>query len=392
MAAVDMLRTRARRFDVVAVDVMVAALLGVIFVVQEASMARPGAISLLAAPASAATVAWRRRAPVEMTVTAGLCVGLLVWSGASTDLEPVVIMLNVYMLGRRSAQRGWAQVEVLLLVLAVPALAFVPGNSRVVDFVSVWAFFVAVPFASGRVITSRGAATQELQADADRLESEQRERARRAISDERIRIARELHDVVAHSVSVMVIQTAAARRLAAQDREAARDALRSVAGCGRDALSEMRRMVGVLHRGDLDLMGAEGGPGLAQLPTLAERARASGLPVDLRIEGKARPLSATLDLVAFRVVQEALTNVVKHAGPARAAVRVAYTARSLEIEVADTGRGPGTAHAGPETVGHGLMGMQERLEQYGGELRTGRCPAGGFQVRACIPVTDEVVA
>jgi signal transduction histidine kinase len=153
----------------------------------------------------------------------------------------------------------------------------------------------------------------------------------------------------------------------------------------------MRRMVGVLHRGDLDLTGAAGAPGLAQLHTLAERARASGLPVDLRIEGEPHPLSATLDLVAFRVVQEALTNVVKHAGPARASVRVAYTAHSLEIEVADTGRGPETAPAGPE-MGHGLIGMQERLAQYGGELRTGRCRGGGFQVRACIPVSEAVVA
>jgi hypothetical protein len=140
MAAVDMLRTRARRVDLVAVDVTVAMLLGVIFVVQEASVARPGVIPLLAGPASAATVAWRRRVPVVMTVTAAVCVGLLVWSGGNTDLEPIVIVLDVYMLGRRSAERGWAQVEALLLVLAVPALAFVPGNSRVVDFVSVWAF------------------------------------------------------------------------------------------------------------------------------------------------------------------------------------------------------------------------------------------------------------
>jgi signal transduction histidine kinase len=392
MAVLDMLRTRTRRLDLVAVDVTVAALLGVIFVVQEAAVARPGVIPLLAGPASAATVAWRRRVPVVTTVTAGVCVGLLVRSGGSTDLAPIVIVLNVYMLGRRSAERGRAEVEALLLVLAVPALALVPGNSRVVDFVSVWAFFVAVPFAAGRVIGSRAAATQKLQADTARLESEQRERARRAISDERMRIARELHDVVAHSVSVMVIQTAAARLLAGQDREAAREALRSVASCGSEAVSEMRRMVGVLHRGDLDLTGATGGPGLAQLHTLAERARASGLPVDVRIEGEPRALSATLDLVAFRVVQEALTNVIKHAGPASASVRVAYTARALEVEVIDTGRGPGSGHAEREAVGHGLIGMRERLAQYDGELRTGRCRGGGFQVRARVPLSDAIAA
>ncbi len=392
MGAVKMLRKRARRFDLVAVDATVAVLLGVVFVVQEASVARPGVVSLLAGSACAATVAWRRRGPAVMTVTAAVCVGVLVWSGGSTDLVPTVLVLNVYMLGRRSAEQGWSPVEVLMLVLAVPALAFVPGNSRVADFVSVWAFFVAVPFVAGRVIGCRGLQTSELWAEVDRLEREQRELARRAISDERIRIARELHDVVAHSVSVMVIQTAAARRLAARDREAAREALESVAGCGRDALSEMRRMVGVLHRGDLELMGATAGPGLGQLQTLAQRARASGLPVDLRIEGQPRPLPTALELVAFRVVQEALTNVIKHAGPAQACVTVAYTEHALELEVVDTGRGPVSVAAGSGAGGHGLVGMQERLAQHGGELRTGVCSDGGFQLRARVPLREAVAA
>ncbi len=388
-----MLRKQARGFDRVAVDVAVALLLGMGFVVLEASSARSGIVPLLAGSACAATVAWRRRLPALAILTAAGCVGALVGSGGNTDLVPIVIMLDVYMLGRRSADLGWSPVEVLLLVLAVPALAFVPGNSRVVDFVSVWTFFVAMPFVVGRVIRCRDVATGELQAETVGLERGQRERARRAIGDERIRIARELHDVVAHSVSVMVIQAAAARRLAGLDREAAREALDSVAGCGRDALSEMRRMVGVLHRGDLELIGATTGPGLGQLQTLAQRARASGLPVDLRIEGEPRPLPTALDLVAFRVVQEALTNVIKHAGPARARVTVAYTAHALELEVVDTGRGPGSVRAaGSGAVGHGLVGMQERLAPYGGELRTGVCSDGGFQLRACVPLGEPVAA
>ena len=156
MGAVEMLLARAHRFDLVAVDVTVALLLGVVFVVQEASVARPGVVSLLAGSACAATVAWRRRDPAVTTVTAAVCVGVLVWSGGSTDLVPIVLVLDVYVLGRRSAEHGWSPVEVLMLVLAIPALAFVPGNSRVVDFVAVWAFFVAVPFVAGRVIGCRG--------------------------------------------------------------------------------------------------------------------------------------------------------------------------------------------------------------------------------------------
>lgn len=389
MAAVDLRWARVRGLDPRAVDVTVALILGVIVVGQEASTTHPRVIALIAGAASAATVAWRRRVPAVTTIAAAVCIGLLARSGGAPDLELVVIVLNYYMLGRRSAGRGWGPLEVLLVVLALPAIAVVPGSSGAVDVASTWAVFIALPFAGGRVIVSRTAVAQELRADAWRLESEQRERARRAISDERVRIARELHDVVAHSVSVMVIQTAAARRLAGCDREAAREALGSVASCGREAMSEIRRMVGVLHRGDLDLAGA---PGLSQLQLLAERARASGLPVDLHIEGDSRPLSGTLDLVAFRVVQEALTNVIKHAGPAHASVRVAYTARLVEIEVVDTGRGPGTLDPGGEATGHGLIGMQERLAQYGGELRTGRGRGGGFQVRASIPIVEAVAA
>ncbi len=386
MAPVARLWTRARGLDPRAVDLLVALILGVIIFVQEATMVRPGAIEVLAGAGSAATVAWRRRAPVAATIAAAVCIGLLARSGGAPNPELVVLVLNFYMLGRRgSGERGWLSLEVLLVAVALPAIALVPGGSGVVDVVSTWAVFIVLPFAGAHVIGSRTAATEELQADAQRLETEQHERARRAIGEERIRIARELHDVIAHSVSVMVIQTAAARRLARHDHDAAGEALDAVANCGREALSEMRRMVGVLHRGDLDLAGA---PGLTQLPLLADRARASGLPVELRIAGDPRPLPQMIDLVAFRVVQEALTNVIKHAGTARAQVKVAYAARTLEIDVIDDGRGPGHPDPGPEESGHGLIGMQERLAVYGGELQTGPGRGGGFHVRARIPLTE----
>ncbi len=363
-----------------------ALILGVIIVIQEAAMVRAGAIEVLAGAGSAATVAWRRWAPVAATIASAVCIGLLARSGGAPNLELVVLVLNFYMLGRRgSGERAWRSLDVLLVAVALPAVALVPGSSGVLDVVSTWAVFIVLPFASARVIGSRTAAMHELQADAQRLESEQRERARRAIGEERVRIARELHDVIAHSVSVMVIQTAAARRLARQDHDAAGDALDAVANCGREALSEMRRMVGVLHRGDLDLTGA---PGLMQLQLLADRARASGLPVEVRIDGDPRPLPQMIDLVAFRVVQEALTNVIKHAGAARAQVKVAYTTRTLDIDVIDDGRGPRRPDPGLEGTGHGLIGMRERLATYGGELQTDRGRGGGFHVRARIPLTE----
>jgi signal transduction histidine kinase len=148
-------------------------------------------------------------------------------------------------------------------------------------------------------------------------------------------------------------------------------------------------MIGVLRHGDEELAGATA-PALSQLGTLVARARAAGLPVELRIDGEARDLSPGMDLVAFRVVQEALTNAIKHAGPARALVRVAFTTGALELEISDTGCGPATADGDTVTTGQGLVGMRERLVLYGGELQTGRARGGGFKVRARLPLPETV--
>ena len=196
-------------------------------------------------------------------------------------------------------------------------------------------------------------------------------------------MARELHDVIAHSVSVMVIQCSGARSIALRDHEAALTALAVVERSGRDALVELRRIVGVLRRGS-DELGGAAAPGLSQLVALVDRARASGLPVELCVGGR-RALSPGLDLVAYRVVQEALTNVIKHAGPVPTVVNVKFTARELELEVTDTGRGPAPEREDRDGPGHGLLGMGERVALYGGELSAGPRARGGFEVRARIP-------
>jgi signal transduction histidine kinase len=301
----------------------------------------------------------------------------------------IAAVLDYYMLGRVSVQRGRPELDAVLLAAAVAVLVIVPGRPRVIDVASTWTLVVGVPFAVGRTIGSRAALTRELRANAQRLEREQQERARRAAAEERNRIARELHDVVAHGVSVMVIQTQAARRVAGNDREAARAALSSVQTCGRDALMEMRRMIGVLRHGEEELAGASA-PALSQLGALVARARAAGLPVELRIDGEPRDLTPGLDLVVFRVVQEALTNAIKHAGPARALVTVTFTTAALELEISDTGRGPALADGDTDAAGQGLVGMRERLVLYGGELQTGRARGGGFKVRARIPLPETV--
>lgn len=393
---VDRLQTRLLTLDPRVVDAVAALVLGLITVALVGLQQDPTVVEFLAGVAMSATVAARRQAPVLAVVVAAVAVTVLSRSGGDQlPVSPVVLVLDCYMLGRRGARGVRLGIDVLLGVVSFAGIAADPstpgpGTPLVVAVISVWGFFFGLPYAAGRTVSSRTRINAELRASAERLEQEQRDRARHAVIGERTRIARELHDVVAHSVSVMVIQTQAARRIYELDPAAAVEALRAVESCGRDALVDMRRMIGVLHRGDIELLGSAS-PGLAQLGRLAERAQASGLPVQIRIEGEQRRLSAALDLVCYRIVQEALTNAMRHAGPARARVRVTFTADDLELEITDTGKGRARPGPGTGPVGHGLVGMQERLTLYGGHLETGRPRGGGFEVTAHIPLIEPVL-
>jgi signal transduction histidine kinase len=207
------------------------------------------------------------------------------------------------------------------------------------------------------------------------------ERERESVlRDERARIARELHDVIAHSVSVIIVQAGAAEPLVVEDPGQAREALRSIRSTASDALGEMRRLLGILREHG-DELGLAPQPSVASLDSLLEQAGAAGLTVALQVEGERRPLAPGVDLAAYRIVQEALTNTRKHAKAARAEVTVRYAPSSIEVEVVDDGA---TAAVGNET-GHGLIGMRERVALYGGVLDAGPCPGGGFAVRAVLP-------
>ena len=394
MNALRTLGTSARRPDPRLVDAVAALVLASAMVWIEVAR-QAGAVPVLAAVLCVSTVAGRRRAPAAACAVALVCVVVyrLTGGGPNARVLPFALLLDYYMLGRRSAERGWVPLDLLLLVAAVAVLRTTAGGASLFDLVANSLWWVLIPFATARALRRHSLATEDLQASTARLDREQRDRGRRAAGEERLRVARELHDIVAHSVSVMVIQAVAARRVARKDREVAREALRSVENCGREALREMRRMVGVLRRRELDPTG-DAAPGLAQLEILADRARAAGLPVELRIEGERRGLPAGVDLAAYRVVQEALTNTIKHAGPgARADVSIVYGERGLGLEISDTGRGPvRRRHSGAEANGNGLVGMQERVAMYGGSLRTGKHRGGGFQVSARIPIGDAVGA
>src|SRR5919197_3024213 len=217
---------------------------------------------------------------------------------------------------------------------------------------------------------------------AARAEREREERARAAVTEERARIARELHDVVGHSVSVMTVQAPAVRRLLRPDQEREREALLIVERTGREALAEMRRMVGVLRRPE-EAPALAPQPSLEHLGRLMERAREAGLPVELRVEGEAVELPPGVDLTAYRLVQEGLTNALKHARATRAEVLVSYGDGAIEVTVTDNGNGVGNGDGG----GHGLVGMRERVSVYGGDLDAGPQPGGGYRLRARLPVT-----
>jgi signal transduction histidine kinase len=217
-----------------------------------------------------------------------------------------------------------------------------------------------------------------------RLQLAQRERdvaAREAVVEERARIARELHDAIAHNVSMMVVQAGAERRVLEPSSGSTRDVLETIEKIGRGALTEMRRMVGMLRSEAADPLAPQ--PSLDDLATLVAQVREAGLPVELQVEGERRSLPVGIELSAYRIVQEALTNALKHAGGARATVHVRYGAESLELEIVDEGDGGPTPVSGG---GHGLAGMRERVALYGGRIDAGRRPSGGFAVRVLLPI------
>jgi signal transduction histidine kinase len=254
-----------------------------------------------------------------------------------------------------------SQVGALALHGQHNALRFTPLVSRGVT--------LGFALALGLYVTTRQAYVGGLRDRAARAERERELLASQAVADERVRIARELHDVVAHNISLMVVQAQAVGALAHEERE--RSALGQIASLGRDGLAEMHRMLGVLRPGDEELEPElSPQPGVADVEQLVERARSAGLDIALRVEGEPRPLPAGADLSAYRIVQEALTNVIKHAGGASAEVTIRYGRSALELSVADDGRGA-SAGGSNGSGGHGLVGMRERVALFGGELESG---------------------
>jgi signal transduction histidine kinase len=335
-----------------------------------------GAAAIVLSVAEVAPLLVRRRYPLAVVVVVTAVVlamiGIGVWS------VPVPLGVALYSLtsvrgGRTDRAVGFASILAVAIAVFSGGIEFGAGAARVV--------FLIAGALLGDSIGSRRAYVREIEEKADRLERERESETRRAAAEEQARIARELHDIVAHALSVIVVQAGAADDAFERDTAGAREPIRAIDSAARAALSDLRRVLGVLQ----DSADYEPQPGLDQLDRLIDQVRATGLHVSLEIEGPLRPLPAAIELSAYRIVQEALTNSLKHAAAEHVRVRIRY-GESLELEVVDDGQGKAGSATGPR--GNGLVGMRQRVALVGGVLAAGPAPGGGYRVSAEIPIDE----
>lgn len=389
-----LLRTRAayvRGLDRERADHLVALALGLATELQvwlSPSIAdRPQAA--VAGLALSAAVGVRRRWPF-----AALLIGVIAVSGEAffggaivqhaVAAIPAAILVFYGAGAFLDRRRAWQALGAGIILL-LPQILITPHTGSDLFFEPVILAFA--PWACGRFLRQRSERVRDLRELSERLDAEREQRAIAATSQERIRIARDLHDVLGHCLSVIVLQAGGARMLIGSEPARAGTAMEVIERAGHDALEELRHLLGVLGGA-----GASGGPapqpGLGDIDTLVRRTRMAGLTTHLHIDGPPAPISPALGLCAYRIVQEALTNALKHAGPARATVRVRWEMDRLELEIADNGRGPPVSNA--TRMGRGLIGMRERAELHDGEVRTGAGPSGGYLVRASLPLSGGV--
>ena len=350
------------------------------------SGSRPFVMAMVAV--MAASLAFRRAAPLPAVLAffaAGVPMTFALPDTESFAMPFLAVLVWGYTFGSLPDLRtALAGLGVLVAGICLVSIAF--DEQTIGDFIFPIGF-AAAAWGGGRAIRHRTRLAAELHEAAVRAEEEREEAAARAVADERRRIAREMHDVVAHSVSVMVVQAGGARRILERDPARAAGAARLIERTGRSALAEMRRLLGVLET-------AEAGPAMAPQPTIDEldalvaRAAEAGLPVSLHVSGDRRPLPAGAEAAVYRVVQESLTNVLKHAGSAPTDVELRWDGEGLELHVSNhTAPRPAPPPGAPlPGGGHGILGMQERVRVYGGDLTAGPAPDGGFVVTARIPL------
>jgi signal transduction histidine kinase len=346
--------------------------------------ARLGAPAYALALLHTLPLAVRRRFPFAVlatTVASGLAVAAL---GLSPVFLGLAILVPVYTVAAYRDRPG-SLVGLAVVEAAVAGVQLTPGATGVATWLGN-SLVLAAAWLLGHFVHDRRVYAAQLEQRTAQLEEAREELARRAVAEERLRIARELHDVVAHSMSVIAVQSGVGAHVAATQPEEARKALAAIEATSRATLNELRRLLGVLREDGEPQGSLAPVPGLASLDGLLGQMSEAGLAVRLRVEGARAQLPPGIDLSAYRIVQEALTNVLKHAGAARAEVVIGYGDQEITVEVTDDGRGAAAAGAADRPgTGHGLIGLRERVALFRGDLEAGPRPGGGFRVAARLP-------
>jgi signal transduction histidine kinase len=368
-------------------DTAVAFGLGVVAQIEIWTADASASERLLAAPLALVTCAallLRRRVPVTVLFVQLAAIAAssaaIPLSGDDSLAFAGAVVIGIYSAGAYATGRSAIAGGVAAAIIPIGVIAGDPEGATA----DAYPFFLLVfgsPWVAGRALRRRRLSERRLERRAAEAERTREEEARRAVAEERARIARELHDVVAHAISVIVIQARGGRRALSDSIAESRASFDAIEKTGGDALNEMRRLLGMLRASDEELANAPQ-PSLAYLDDLLAKVRATGLPVELSVEGTPRELPPGVDVSAYRIVQEALTNALKHAGPSRARVVVRYTTDELGLEIVDDGAGSGESQAG----GHGMIGMRERVSVFGGELTAGPRPEGGYALHARLPL------
>lgn len=393
MAAAQRVTTWFRDRPFVADSVFALALLALVVIATvkaepDPSEIEPNSLAWLLLAGFCLPVAFRRIMPIAATWTM-LGFNAAYWVIDFPDEGTgVTLLIGVYSIGAHvdrpvSLRHGAGVIAGIVAVSTAGVLS--PEDDLPWFAIPAFVIMYGTAWILGDNLRTRRAYLLELERTAAHAEAQRLAEARHAVADERTRIARELHDVVAHSMSVMVVQAGGARRVLGTDPEQAADALEAIETTGRESLDEMRRILGVLRSDDEQLELAPT-PTLRDFSRLIEHCEQAGLAVDVTVEGEPVELAASLELAAYRIVQESLTNALKHAGPARATVTIGYGADELQVEVRDDGRGAAALNSG---AGQGLVGMRERVEAFGGSLEAGPQRGGGYRVSAVVPIGDR---
>jgi signal transduction histidine kinase len=378
-------RLRARPWTLIAIDAVVAvvaiavswALLSSDSVNWPVDSRAPDGFAYALVVAVNAPIAFRRQT-WGAALAIALCAGTVYAARQYPPIPSPAVPLIVYLAATRLAVRRSLLVLIVAVVISWIGATLAAGATDPQS-----ALIVAGTWLLGHYVRTRRLLVAELQQRATDLEREREERAARAVAEERLRIARDLHDVLAHTMSVVAVQAGTGRLVGPNQPGEAIKALTAVEETARSAMHEMRQILTVLRTNDDTGATVTPTPSLDDLAALVAQVTEAGIAVEVRVEGEPRPISTSVGLAAYRIIQEALTNVIKHAGPANASVLVRYTDDDVTLEICDNGRATASTAGGG---GHGLVGMRERAAVHGGELIAGPVPNGGFRVRARLPL------